>query len=415
MLAKRLAQRGVVLSGGALATVLSQKVASASVPTSVVSSTITAVSLLAAGQAVATGAVSVKVAALTEGVLKTMFLTKVKVVMVLLLVASLSGAAGLIYRTQAAEQPPARRATEKADKGKQPIATKKAEKPKPDKERLQGTWKIVSSVDDGERHESEVGGEWTFKDTTIKAMSPAKKNTGAFTSYLRFRLDEATNPKVIDLVEGKADDLFDTAKFDKRLDDADERKEGIYSLDGDTLKICISRTKGERPTAFESKEGSTYILWTLRRERPKDEEEKGGKRTAAIDGVVDGKKFQPAPKLVESGTEAAVKLLAASNLTDFYGAPQNRPFDKADWQREVVAGIEKMRPHLRIQFGKPRQIEGRLNGEKAKYSVSEVVFFEPGGDGPVCLWGRDGDKYYFANQIAGHEELVRWLGKAQGR
>src|SRR5262249_5280021 len=69
MLAKRLAQRGVTLSGGALAAVLSQEVASAGVPTSVVSSTIKAATLLAAGQAAATGAISVKVAALTERVI----------------------------------------------------------------------------------------------------------------------------------------------------------------------------------------------------------------------------------------------------------------------------------------------------------------------------------------------------------
>jgi RNA polymerase sigma factor (sigma-70 family) len=77
MLAKRLAQRGVVLSGGALAAVLSQQLASAGVPNSVVSSTIKAASLFAAGQAAAV--VSTEVAALTERVLKTMLLTKLKI------------------------------------------------------------------------------------------------------------------------------------------------------------------------------------------------------------------------------------------------------------------------------------------------------------------------------------------------
>src|SRR5262245_21181582 len=77
-LAKRLAQRGVVLSGGALAVVLSQSVASAGVPTSVVSSTIKAASLFAAGQAAATGLISAKVAALTVGVLKAMLVSKLK-------------------------------------------------------------------------------------------------------------------------------------------------------------------------------------------------------------------------------------------------------------------------------------------------------------------------------------------------
>jgi hypothetical protein len=60
-------------------------------------------------------------------------------------------------------------------------------------------------------------------------------------------------------------------------------------------------------------------------------------------------------------------------------------------------------------------MEGKLNGEKVKYGVSEVVFFEPGENEPICLWVRDGDKYYFANQIAGHEAVFKWLGKVQER
>jgi RNA polymerase sigma factor (sigma-70 family) len=107
MLAKRLAQRGVALSGAVLAVVLSRKVASAGVPTSVVSSTIRAVSLLAARQAAASGVISAKVAALTEGVLKTMLITKLKslTVATLAVVAFVAIAAGLLgSRTAAAGQ-----------------------------------------------------------------------------------------------------------------------------------------------------------------------------------------------------------------------------------------------------------------------------------------------------------------------
>jgi RNA polymerase sigma factor (sigma-70 family) len=90
-LAKRLAQRGVVLSGGALAAVLSQEMASAGVPTSAVSSVIKAASLLGAGQAAATGVISAKVA-LTEGVLKAMLFTKLKVATAILLAVAIAGA-----------------------------------------------------------------------------------------------------------------------------------------------------------------------------------------------------------------------------------------------------------------------------------------------------------------------------------
>jgi RNA polymerase sigma factor (sigma-70 family) len=110
MLAKRLARRGVALSAGALASVLSEKVALAGVPFSVVSSTITAASRFAAGQAAATGAISVKVAALTKGVLRGMLLNKLKrgLVMVLLMVGF--GVGAVWVAPSAPAQPAAQRA-----------------------------------------------------------------------------------------------------------------------------------------------------------------------------------------------------------------------------------------------------------------------------------------------------------------
>jgi RNA polymerase sigma factor (sigma-70 family) len=146
MLARRLARRGVALSGGMLAAVLSHNAASACVPPSVVSSTIKAASLLAAGQA-ATGAISLKVAALTEGVLKTMPFAKLKVVMVLVVVAALSGAAGLICPTPAtgganAQVRPAAPPTK-------PQSVETARKQTPVKLRLDGTPVSVAWSPDG--------------------------------------------------------------------------------------------------------------------------------------------------------------------------------------------------------------------------------------------------------------------------
>ncbi len=83
---------------------LSQKAASAGVPTPVVSSTIRAAMLVAAGQAAA-GVISVKVAALTGGVMKAMFVTKLKVATAVLLVALAAvGSGGFLCRMQAAQQ-----------------------------------------------------------------------------------------------------------------------------------------------------------------------------------------------------------------------------------------------------------------------------------------------------------------------
>src|SRR5262249_21314170 len=65
-LARRLARHGLAVSGGTLATSLAQNAASALPPTPLTSSTIEAASVFAAGQAVPPGAISARVAALTE-------------------------------------------------------------------------------------------------------------------------------------------------------------------------------------------------------------------------------------------------------------------------------------------------------------------------------------------------------------
>jgi RNA polymerase sigma factor (sigma-70 family) len=102
LLAKRLGRHGLPVSGGALAAALSPKVVSAGVPTSVVASTIKAVTLVGAGQAVAAGTISVNVVALTEGVMKAMLLTKLKSVMAGLLVIAAVGFGGSLCWTLAA-------------------------------------------------------------------------------------------------------------------------------------------------------------------------------------------------------------------------------------------------------------------------------------------------------------------------
>jgi hypothetical protein len=99
-------RHGLALSGGSLAVVLSQNTASAGVPTSLISSTIKAASYLAAGQALTTGLVSAKVAALTEGVVKAMLLNKLKMTLVSVAVIGVigTGLGGLSFRAAASDK-----------------------------------------------------------------------------------------------------------------------------------------------------------------------------------------------------------------------------------------------------------------------------------------------------------------------
>ncbi len=101
MLAKRLAQRGTVISSATLAAALMHNAASASVPDSVVISTIVAAKGFAAGPAAALGMVSPTVVALTEKVLNAMVISKLKAIFAVVLVLGFlaSGAAALSYRS----------------------------------------------------------------------------------------------------------------------------------------------------------------------------------------------------------------------------------------------------------------------------------------------------------------------------
>jgi hypothetical protein len=109
MLADRLRRHGVALTAGPLTVLLSQTAASECVPAAVVSSTVRAVVQVAADPTATLGAISRPVAALTEGVMKSMSLTKLKTVSAVLLVGFLC--VGALGRTE----PPAKPAAPPAD------------------------------------------------------------------------------------------------------------------------------------------------------------------------------------------------------------------------------------------------------------------------------------------------------------
>jgi RNA polymerase sigma factor (sigma-70 family) len=93
-LAQRLAQHGLTLSGGALAAALAESAASAHVPTLLVWSTAKAATLVAAGQL---AAVSAPAAVLTRGVLKAMFMAKLKPAVGAMMMMAALGIGGLAY------------------------------------------------------------------------------------------------------------------------------------------------------------------------------------------------------------------------------------------------------------------------------------------------------------------------------
>jgi RNA polymerase sigma factor (sigma-70 family) len=264
MLAKRLAQRGVTLSGGALAAVLAHQAASAGVPYAVVNATIKAATLFAAGHGAATGMISVKVAALTEGVLKTMLIAKVKTVVgMLLAVAVIAFGAGLLcYGTAAGQQGDAKKnsATAPPIQDGNPKSAHAKGKPTNDKERLQGEWQAVEVESRGEKAPAELSKKFRilFKGEGIVLTTPQEASKGAF------KIDSRKSPKQIDI-----------SALDGPL--AGKTVAGIYSLDKGKLTICLpdaAKTPDQRPQEFKTGEGNGQFLLKLRRKTATGRDEK---------------------------------------------------------------------------------------------------------------------------------------------
>jgi uncharacterized protein (TIGR03067 family) len=108
---------------------------------------------------------------------------------------------------------------------------------KKEQEKLQGSWKVVSSEKDGKPHECTKDAEVVFDGDKLNIQLIGEKpGKGAF------KLDPSKDPKWIDCtILGR----------------------GIYNVDGDTLRICWGE---ERPSESVSKK-NVYLL-VLKRTKP---------------------------------------------------------------------------------------------------------------------------------------------------
>jgi uncharacterized protein (TIGR03067 family) len=119
-----------------------------------------------------------------------------------------------------------------------------AEKPKSDKEKLQGTWTVVAAEKAGVKSSPEAvkNMKVIIEGDTIEIDDGKKKEKVSFV------LDPMKKLREIDLVEGKLPHAL-----------------GIYELDGDNLKLCWQKGGRTRPTEFVSKPNAELVLLVLKR------------------------------------------------------------------------------------------------------------------------------------------------------
>jgi RNA polymerase sigma factor (sigma-70 family) len=238
LLAKRLTRRGIGLSTGVLAGLIGQR-ALADVPAALMATTSQAVKAFAGGQAAA-GTISGDVVALTQGVLKSMFTIRLKIATAVLIAVAFACCGVGVLMHKATGQ------TRQADK-----ARAKDREPRPahvrsDNDSLQGLWMAVSVESGGKRAAALAGEEAAFLVDGNRACWQTKSGTMQGGLYL----DPTSHPAA-----------YDFATSEKTI-------EGIYALDGDTLRLCYDLGEdAKRPRQFSTRRGSQQVLVVLKRKK----------------------------------------------------------------------------------------------------------------------------------------------------
>jgi uncharacterized protein (TIGR03067 family) len=129
------------------------------------------------------------------------------------------------------------------------LSASAAETAKSDKDLLQGKWHLVSGEFAGRNMPPEMI-EGLATTITVEGENWAEANKSKVNDPLRYKLvlDPSKTPKQVELIDLKPD----PGEKPKHL-------LGIYSLEGDTLKLCISRANMDRPTEFKSADRNTMF------------------------------------------------------------------------------------------------------------------------------------------------------------
>jgi uncharacterized protein (TIGR03067 family) len=118
---------------------------------------------------------------------------------------------------------------------------------KSDQDKIQGKWKIDSGIRGGNPLPEDITKSTIIVFDGNKMKMTFTREGQEQNREMSFKLDPTAKPKAIDVdINGKPG-------------------LGIYSLEGDTLKICHGEEGDARPTELASKEGTKVTLIVLKR------------------------------------------------------------------------------------------------------------------------------------------------------
>jgi uncharacterized protein (TIGR03067 family) len=119
--------------------------------------------------------------------------------------------------------------------------------------KLEGTWTVASMESRGRKRTAAMIERMNYR-MTVKGDTYSWEVRNRKTIGATIKLDTKKNPKTMDLLVTEGTLKGQTMR-------------AIYTLDGDTLKICYGPAGGKRPTAFAAPAGSTEVLMVLKKAR----------------------------------------------------------------------------------------------------------------------------------------------------
>jgi len=132
-----------------------------------------------------------------------------------------------------------------------PFPQADADQAKKDLEKMQGRWKVVDGMQDGQRFAegSTPLAQFVVKDDkyTVTAGKAVDRGT--------VKLKPTAKPKELDIISTDGPNKGKTIL-------------AIYERDGDTLRVCYDLSGKGRPREFKTTEGTQLFLVTYKREKP---------------------------------------------------------------------------------------------------------------------------------------------------
>jgi uncharacterized protein (TIGR03067 family) len=118
---------------------------------------------------------------------------------------------------------------------------------KEDLAHLQGAWVLMYSVKNGLREDQSRQGVWLFEGNRVSASLDGKPGS---TFYVA--LHGKKSPRAFDILKSEGGPPIVL---------------GLYSVDGDTFRVCLGEVTAPRPADLSGNGGSSHGLWVYHRKK----------------------------------------------------------------------------------------------------------------------------------------------------